>query len=296
MTVSSGNARLCPAKRWPLLIALTILWPALGQQRFAPPDLAMPESYVADLANVVNAEHEQALNGILQELEQKTGVQYIILTLDSTGGLPIEQFAIELLDRWQLGQKGKDNGLLFTLAVQDRAHRFEVGYGLEGIIPDQYAGRIGREVLEPYLKKGDFSRGIYDANLAVVQRIAQSYDVTLTGMPALPRPVAEYGPLPGGGGAAPCCTCPCCGFLLILFLVMILFGGRGRRGGRGLGWLFFLPLLLRGFGGRRRGGSYRGGPFGGGFGGFGGGMPGGFGRFGGGRGGRFGGGGASGRW
>jgi len=275
----------------PFLVALTILSAALGARSFAPPDLPRPQFYVEDRAQVVNAEHEQALNGILQELEQKTGVQYIILTLDSTGGLPLEQFSIELLDRWQLGQKGQDNGLLFTLAVRDRAYRFEVGYGLEGIVPDQYAGQVGREVRTPHLQRGDYSRGIYDANLAVVRRIADNYEVTLTGMPARSRPLAEYGPLTGGGAGAGVC-CPCCGFLLILLLVMMLFGGRGRRGGRSWWWLLFLPLLFRGFGGRR-GGSYRGGPFGGGFGGFGGGMPGGFGRFGGGR---FGGGGAGGRW
>ena len=93
-----------------------ILLPALGAKQFARPNLPMPEHYVDDLAHVIDAEHAQALNGILQELEQKTGVQYIILTVDSTGGLPIEQFSIELLDQWKLGQKGKDNGFLFTLA------------------------------------------------------------------------------------------------------------------------------------------------------------------------------------
>jgi uncharacterized protein len=267
----------------------------------APPNLPMPESYVKDDALIVNPDHEQALNGLLQELEQKTGVQYIILTVDSTGGLPIEQFSIELLDKWRLGQAGKDNGFLFTLALKDRAYRFETGYDLEGVITDQFAGRVGRDVLEPLLKSGDASRAVYEANLRIVQRIAENAGVTLTGMPALPR-AADYGPAPMPRGGLPCCGCPCCGLLLVLLIVMLLFGGRGRgrrRGMGGWGWLFFLPLLLRGFGGlggHGRSGSYGGGSFGGGFGGFGGGMRGGFGRFGGGRGGRFGGGGASGRW
>jgi uncharacterized protein len=279
-----------------ILIVLALLRPALGAQPFARPDLSMPEEYVDDLARVINAEHQRALNGVLQELEQKTGVQYIVLTVDSTGGLPIEQFSIELLDRWQLGQKGKDNGVLFTLAVQDRAYRFEIGPGLEGMVPDQYAGRIGREVLEPYLQKNQYSQGIHDANVTVVRHLADGHNVTLTGMPTPSRPVAQYGPLPGGRRGGACCTCPCCGFLLILFLLLLLFGGRGGRGGRSWWWLFLLPLLFRRSGRYGRGGSYGGGPFGGGFGGFGGGMRGGFGRFGGGGGGRFGGGGASGRW
>ncbi|MGE5297092.1 MAG: TPM domain-containing protein, partial [Solirubrobacterales bacterium] len=133
----------------PLLLATILLQPALGLASAARPNLPMPQTYVDDLAGVVSAEHKQALNGLLQELEQKTGVQYIILTVDTTGGLPIEQFSIELLDNWKLGQAGKDNGLLFTLALKDRAYRFEVGYGLEGVVPDQFAGRVGREVLEP---------------------------------------------------------------------------------------------------------------------------------------------------
>lgn len=281
----------------PALLAALFMLPALAAAA-ARPDLPMPETYVDDRAQVINPDHKQTLNGILQELEQKTGVQYIILTIDSTGGLPIDQFSIELLDKWHLGQKGKDNGFLFTLALKDRTYRFEVGYDLEGVIPDQLAARIGREVLEPNLAAGNVSQGIYDANLRIIQRIAENAGVTLTGMPALPRAV-DYGPAPGPQGGLPCCGCVCCALLPILLVVMLLFGG--RRGGRGMGWgwLFFLPLLFRGFGGlggHGRSGSYGGGPFGGGFGGFGGGMRGGFGHFGGGGGGRFGGGGASGHW
>jgi uncharacterized protein len=293
-------------KSLPVLVAAMIL-PALGAKKFAPPDLPVPETYVDDLAHAVNAEQAHALNGILQELEQKTGVQYIILTVETTKGLPIEQFSIELLDKWKLGQKGKDNGLLFTIAVKDRAYRFETGYGLEGIITDQFAGQVGREVLVPYLKKGEYSQGIYEANLRVIRRLADSYQVTLTGMPTLSRPVANPGPAYRGRSPGPCCGGPCCGFLLFLFLMMFVFGA--LRGGRFWPWLF-LPFLFRGFsgrGGHGRSGSYGGGPFGGGFGGFGGGLPGGFGHFGGstsggfghfggGGGGSFGGGGASGHW
>jgi uncharacterized protein len=283
-------------KSLPVLVAALML-PVLGAKRFAPPDLPMPGTYVDDLAHVVNAEQAHALNGILQELEQKTGVQYIILTIDSTGGLPIEQFSIELLDKWKLGQQGKDNGLLFTFALEDRAARFETGYGLEGVLTDAFTGRVGREFLAPYLKEGQYSSGIYEANLRVIQRIADYYKVTLTGMPMLSRPVGNSGALPGRTSPGSCCACPCCGFLLFLFLIMLLFGGMRR--GRLWPWLL-LPFLFRGFsgrGGHGRSGSYGGGPFGGGFGGFGGGMRGGgFGHFGGGGGGRFGGGGSTTRW
>ena len=275
------------------VLVATLILPVLGAEQFPRPNLAMPAHYVDDQVHVINAEHAHALNGILQELEQKTGVQYIILTVETTGGLPIEQFSIELLDKWKLGQKGKDNGLLFTFTLKDRMARFETGYGLEGIITDAFAGRVGREFLVPYVKQGQYSRGIYEANLRVIRRIADSYKVTLTGMPTLSRPVANPGLSYGGRSPG-----PCCGFLLFLLLIMLLFGGIRR--GRFWPWLL-LPFLFRGFsgrGGHGRSGSYGGGPFGGGFGGFGGGMPGGggFGRFGGGGGGRFGGGGATMKW
>jgi uncharacterized protein len=280
-------------------LAVLLLPPALVVARAKLPDLPMPEYYVDDLAHVMNPDHTQRLNGILQELEQKTGIQYIVLTVPSTGGVPIEDYSIHLAhDVWKLGQKGKDNGLLFTLALQDRTYRFEVGYGLEGYLTDRFTGQVGRDILVPYLKKGQYSQGIYEVTLAVVQKIARETGVTLTGLPAQPRPAVNYGPGPRNVG--PVYGCPCCGLLLILFLVFLLFSSFGRRGRRhGWWWLLFLPFLFRGFGGyggHGRSGRYGGGPFGGGFGGFGGGAPGGFGRFGGGGGGRFGGGGATGHW
>jgi uncharacterized protein len=246
---------------------------------YAQADLPMPTHYVEDYANVINDSDEHSLNGILQELNQKTGVQYIILTVLSTGGLPIEQFSIELAEKWKLGQKGKDNGMLFVLAKNDRRWRFEVGYGLEGFVTDQYCGRVGRNVLVPYLKKGDYSRGIYEANLQIIQRIASEAGVSLTGMPKVVPPPARA---PRGRRTG----LPCCSILLFLFFMLFIFGGRGR--GRGMGWWFFLPFMMGGFGGHGgygRSGSFGGGSFGGGFGGFGGGMGGGFG-----------GGGASGGW
>jgi uncharacterized protein len=223
---------------------------------------------------VINDSEEHSLNGILQELEQKTGVQYIVLTVQTTESLPIEQFSIELAEKWKLGQKGKDNGMLFVLAAKDRRYRFEVGYGLEGFVTDQYCGRVGREVLVPDLRRGDYSRGIYQANLQIIQKIATESGISLTGMPKV-TPVSVQN---GRRGL------PCWSILPLLFVILILFGGIGR----GRGWWLFLPFMIGGFGGSGgygRSGSYGGGSFGGGFGGFGGGMGGGFG-----------GGGASGSW
>lgn len=272
----------------PGLIRLSCAWlvlaavaaPALSQVALP----AQPRHYVEDLANVVSADHERALNGILQELEQKTGAQYIILTIDTTGGVDIAPFSVELAhNKWGLGQADKDNGFLFVLASADRKYQFTPGYGLEGYLTDQYLGRVGRETLVPYLRKNEYSEGIYRANLQVIGRIATQEEVTLTGMPVLPRQPRS----PGRGGRAPCCST----LLFLLFIIFILGGMGGRMGG----WWFFLPFMFGGFGGHGgygRSGSYGGGSFGGSFGGFGGS----FGGFGGGGGGGFSGGGAGGGW
>jgi uncharacterized protein len=275
-----------------LTVAIVAAWPAvLSAGSLAVPNLPMPSEYVDDLAHVVNAQDKHTLNGILQELEQKTGVQYIILTVDTTGGIPIEEFSITLAhNRWKLGQKGKDNGLLFTLAVKDKTYRFEVGYGLEGFVTDRFVGQVGRDVLVPYLRQGDYSRGIYEANLQVVRKIADETGVHLTGMPNLPQIPTRGGPAGRHREGILQSVCPCCSFLAFLLLI-ILMSGRG-----GGGWWLLLPFLFRGPGAGYR----RGGYFGGGFGGFGGstggGFGGGFGHFGGGGGGGFGGGGATGHW
>ncbi|MHC4074918.1 MAG: TPM domain-containing protein [Planctomycetota bacterium] len=229
--------------------------------------LPMPTRYVADYAGVINDIEENSLNGVLQELEQRTGAQYIVLTVRSTKGVPIEQYAIELAEGWKLGQKGKDNGLLFVLAEKDKRYRFEVGYGLEGFVTDQYCGRVGRDVLVPLLRGGKTSQAIYQANLEVVRKIAKEAGVTLTGMPkAVPGPI-----VPQRRARL------CCSYLPLLLFMMMIFGGRGR--GRGL-WMLLPFMMMGGFGGTGgygRSGSYGGGSFGGGFGGFGGGMGGGFG-------------------
>ncbi len=253
--------------RLAIAVLLLLAAPAFGQIRL--PD--KPRYYVEDLANVIDASHEQRLNGILQELEQKTGAQYIILTVDTTGGTEIEQFSVALAhDKWRLGQQGKDNGMLFVLASADRKYWFTPGRGLEGDLTDIYLGRLGRDVLVPYLKRNQYSEGVYQVNLQSIQRIADASGVTLTGMPNLPRsrqPAQRSRRLPG-------CS------RLLFFLMMILFiGGMGGGMRRGLGgWLLF-PMMLGGFGGRGgygRSGSYGGGSFGGSFGGFGGGGGGGF--------------------
>ncbi len=255
-----------------ILIACIVSALALPAFASTPEPPAMPRDYVVDLAGVIGPDVQGRLNGYLQELEQKTTSQVLVLTVKSLDGENIEDFSLRTAEMWKLGQKGKDNGVLIVVAVQDRKYRFEVGYGLESVLPDSFVGSIGRKYLVSYFRQGDYSTGIYKATLAVIRTIAQSQGVEITGLPAMRtnREVEVPGVAVQLAGA------------LIFLLVLILFISSPHR---------CLTVFLAGYmlGGGGRGGWSGGGYSGGGFGGFGGG-----GSFGGGGG--FGGGGASGGW
>lgn len=233
-----------------------------------PEPPSAPSNYVVDLAGIIKDDIEAQLNTYLKELEQKTTAQVVVLTVQSLDGEDIEGFSLRMAEKWKLGQKGKDNGLLITVALQDRRYRFETGYGLEGILPDSLLGSIGRQYFIPYFRKGDYSTGIFNATLAVVRIIAANEGVEITGMPK----IGVKGKKVKGIGFFDAII-----VFGIFAIVLYLFI-------RHPGLLLFL-LFSSSMGGRR--GGWSGGS------GFGGG---GFGGFGGGGGGGFGGGGASGRW
>jgi uncharacterized protein len=231
-----------------------------------------PYNYVVDLADIVDNATENRLNGYLQELEQKTTAQLVVLTIKSLEGQSIEDFSIKIAhDKWKLGQKEKDNGVLFLISVADRKYRIEVGYGLEGVLPDSMVGSLGRNLLVPLFRKGEYSKGIFLTAVAMANEIAMDAGVHIQGMPSVNRRVQ---PIIKDKPDGLLHTIMTIGFLIV---IVILFIKNPR--------LFLMLLLFSSMGGRR--GSWGGG---GGFGG------GGFGGFGGGGGGGFGGGGASGGW
>ncbi len=263
------------------LLSLFIFFclPAVISQLLVTPTYAeisipdRPLNHVVDLAGIVNDSVEANLNSYLLELEQKTTAQVVILTINSLEGESLEDFSIRVAhEKWKLGQKGRDNGVLLLVSLQDRKYRFETGYGLEGILPDSLVGSIGREYLVPYFKKGDYSTGIFAASLALIGEIASDAGVEITGMPRL----RSRSPYRSTERRKPTIL----GTLLsVLFFIglIYLFIKHPRL-------LLFL-LMFSMLGGGRRGGWGGGGGFGGGLG-----------SFGGGGGGGFGGGGASGGW
>jgi uncharacterized protein len=254
-----------------LFILGCILFGVTASFAVTPQPPATPGNYVVDLAGVVPDDVKARLNAHLKELEQKTTAQMVILTINSLDGESIDEFSIGMAhNKWKLGQKGKDNGLLLVVAVNDKKYRIDVGYGLEGTLPDSMVGTIGRQYLVPYFKKGDYGGGIFNASLEIIKTIANAQGVEITGMP---KATAIKHKSKRGIGLND----------LIWIGILIMFIG---------------PFLLSRLRSRSSGG-YWGGPGGfggGGFGGFGGGGGGGDGGFDGGGGGGFGGGGASGDW
>lgn len=170
---------------WPTLLFLLLAPIAL--RAASPPVPSKPPARVVDLADIIKPDLERELVSALHELEKKTTAQMAILTVTSLDGQDIESFSLHVAEQWQLGQKGKDNGLLLTVALKDRKYRFETGYGMESMLPDSLLGSIGRKNLVPFFKQGKYDQGIAAATQAVLAVLAKHYNVQLGGMKELQK-------------------------------------------------------------------------------------------------------------
>ncbi|MDI1254394.1 TPM domain-containing protein [Thermomonas sp.] len=288
-----------------VLVLLLLFLPCLaGAQQAMIPVFNSP---VVDTTGTLDAASKQQLEQQALDLQQRKGSQLQVLMVPTTAPETIEQYAVRAFEQFKLGRKGTDDGVLLVVAKDDRKVRIEVGYGLEGAIPDITAGRVIQEYLVPKFRQGDYAGAIEDATAQLVRLI--------DGEP-LPEPVADNPTGPDRGG----------NWLFALFAALIvgqitrgffsrmpggvraLFGA-GASGG--IAWLLSSAMLVGGIGavigfiisvsaggggrfarhsnwGGFGGGGFGGGGFGGSGGGAGGGWSGG--------GGMSGGGGASGSW
>lgn len=285
--------------------ALALLLLALAAPAFAQVDIPPLRAPVTDLTGALTQEQIATLEQRLRAFENAKGSQIALLLLPTTQPETIEQYSIRVAEAWKLGRKGVNDGVLVLVAKDDRAVRIEVGYGLEGALPDVLANRITDQVIVPRFRNGDFYGGLTEG----VDRII----AIIEGEP-LPESLrrSESREPQGFGSALPI-------FLMLLFVgsgilrrMFGAFGGALTTSGIAgvLVWLltsvlgfaiaaaviaFLFTVFGGGGGGRGWTSSRRGHHWGGGFGGWGGG--GGFGGGGwSGGGGSFGGGGASGRW
>lgn len=284
----SRRQGLCQTRGVALLLyatlALTVLFLARSVSSLAAAEKVeqlSPQGYVSDFAGAIDSDSRQRITALCEELDQKADAQLAVVTIHTLEGDTAQNFANRLFEKWGVGPKGKDRGVMVLLAVDDHKYWTEVGYGLEPILPDGKVGGFGRQ-MQPLLRQNQYGAALIQISSQIAATIAEDRGVTLTQRtPGATSPVAES-PQPSIFGIPPA--------LFNLLILLLFFGGW-----RLLAFLFALGGLSR----SRRGGGYRGGwwigPVGGwGGGGYGGSTGGGgFGGFGGGA---SGGGGAGGSW
>jgi uncharacterized protein len=258
-----------------LVLAAALLLSTAAFALDVPPP---PTTFYTDQAALLDASQAKALNDKLAQFEQTSGAQFIIYAFPTLGGEVLEDFTIRCAERWKVGNKKYDNGLILFVFVKERKIRIEVGYGLEPTITDAFSRRVIEQYIAPHFRSGDYAGGLNAAADAIIAQIEHKEAPVA---PSQPRPVSS------GGGSAPGCSSVVSILFVIIFLIFVAsIITRSRPGCGGCFW----PLFFMGGGGRTFG---SGSGFGGG--GWGGGGGGGFGGFSGG-GGSFGGGGASGGW
>ncbi|HCT2509157.1 TPA: TPM domain-containing protein, partial [Aeromonas dhakensis] len=213
---------------------------------------------VVDEANLMSRKQAHQLTQQLATFEKRSGIQLVVVSIDTLAGDTIEEYGYQLGRHWGIGQKGKDNGVLLLIAQDERKVRIEVGYGLEGALPDAIAANIIQTRILPAFKRGDMVAGVVAGSQAIMQALAGEY-----------KPVDNASKDKLGGPWL---------FILMVIVMIVLHNLRGGGGGGGRGGRRRAAYLAGGFGAGRSGGGFGGG------GGFSGG------------GGSFGGGGASGGW
>ena len=134
-----------------------------------------PASYVTDAAGVLSTEARAALESQLATLDASTTEQIAVVTVPSLGGDYIEHYATQLFEKWGIGEAKKDTGVLLLLAIQERELRIEVGYGLEGALPDSLADRIIRDDITPRLREGDYDGAINAGVESIIAAIRGEY-------------------------------------------------------------------------------------------------------------------------
>jgi uncharacterized protein len=142
-------------------------------------DLPRPTGWVNDFADVVPEGYRTKLEALITEVEAKTSAEIFVVTVSSIAPYDEKSYGRRLFDSWKPGKKGRDNGVLILVAVKERRWRIEVGYGLEGILPDGVCGDIGRSFMVPYLKDGDYGKALYHGVVAIARRICDDVRVKL---------------------------------------------------------------------------------------------------------------------
>jgi|KBSMisStandDraft_5_1062788.scaffolds.fasta_scaffold436936_2 uncharacterized protein len=272
--LSRARERLVPALAGLALPGLTLAVLLAGaalspvRAQAPPPALTSP---VNDFAGIVDASSAGTLDRLIRSLQQASGDVIVVATIDTVQPYAdIREYAVKMFENGGrgVGAKGKDNGALVLVAVKEHQVRIEVGYDLESMITDGFAGEVSRNDMVPAFRRGDYGAGLVAGVGRLVDRVAAGRNVTLTDRPVTPQVRVRR---TGGGGSVMLA-------LFVLFIVLNALGKRNRRARYwgGTPWSTWHSGVGP-FGGRGGGfgGFDGGGGFGGGFGGFGGGRSGG---------------------
>jgi uncharacterized protein len=230
-----------------------------------------PPRLVNDFANVLTPDQKAALEEKLVAYDDSTSNQLVIVTVKSIGDYDVQDVALKILRDWGVGNKKTNNGIVLLASMEDHKLRIEVGYGLEGAVPDAIAKRIIEDELVPNFKAGNFYRGFDEATDAIFKAAAGEYKA--------PEGYDKRGQQQGRGNGSSIIS-----IIVIIIVIIVIFSSRGgggggggmmsRRGYRGWGPPIWFPTGGGGWSGGGGGGGWSGGG-GGGFGGFGGGSGGG---------------------
>ena len=250
-----------------LSVLLTVLYAlSLGQApAFAQTgNLPQRTGPVNDFANVIDPATEQQMKDILVNFEKKTGTAIVVVTMTTLNGRSVEDFSTDLYRAWGIGAKSGDNrdkGALLLVVIQDRKTRLEVGYGLEGDLPDGVAGQTVRN-MRADLQAGNYSIAMMKGMRTIVDTLAAKWNVSLEGIEDRRFAYREQ-PMPQIGGKG--LIILAVGFLFFLILMAVVArsvrrrmgGGAGRIAGEAIWWL--APLIFNRGGGNFGGGSWGGG-------------------------------------
>jgi uncharacterized protein len=189
--MSASRAAISRSIAASLVLLALCLTPARGEVTVPDPG----RTVVVDGAGILSEPQRADLERWLTELEQKTTAEVKVLTVRTADGEPISDFGQRHYELWKLGKAGKDNGALVIVDVDERHVWIQVGYGLEGVLPDGWCGSLSRRIIDEYMRGKRYGEGLYQMTLSVAKRVADDAGVKLTGMPEV-QPEPE-GQIPG---------------------------------------------------------------------------------------------------
>lgn len=216
----------------PSSLAVLLLAGVLATVATHAQHLPGPTGSVTDLADVLSDAEEQALRTLAADVEQGTTVEIAVVTVRSLDGVSVEEYATKLFAAWGIGQAGKDNGVLILVAPSQREMRIEVGYGLEGVLPDGLAGQVIRESFTPAFRDNAYGRGIVEGTTRVAGIVRRNQPLTDAELQALAAAQS-----PGSSND------PMLPYVLVPFLGLFVAIGFGLAGA-GLGARAIGPLVF----------------------------------------------------